>query len=348
MSGRHFDSTEQAELRAKIDEAKRRLPLPELMANQGLRENAKKSAHCPFPGHEDKHKSFSIFKGNDGFWHWKCHAGCGEGDEIAFLVKHFGISRREAIKRYLDMAGFPARVPPKSHEYPKPRESREFPGSHESPKSPEYAVSPVSKGQRLEKALKALAARNACTESDSARKRLWKFVRDLKAVEKGIGRKLTNSELMLAFNEWHRLSQQFLDPAKPHSDYFAAFLAQLGKVRVPTGESDTINKALENVSMLASSERPAIPDYTNAPESSRRVAALHREMWRLTGGNTYFLSCRDAAKAVPGLSHQAACDINRALERLGVIMIVRVGDLRPNGKASQFRYLLSQSENGRG
>jgi hypothetical protein len=35
MSRRHFDSTENVELRAKIDEAKRRLPLPELMRRLG-------------------------------------------------------------------------------------------------------------------------------------------------------------------------------------------------------------------------------------------------------------------------------------------------------------------------
>ncbi len=59
--------------------------------------------------------------------------------------------------------------------------------------------------------------------------------------------------------------------------------------------------------------------------------------------NTYFLSSRDAAKASPGLSHQAAWEINRALERLGVTKIVRVGDQRPNGgKASEFRYRLTK------
>jgi hypothetical protein len=117
MTHRHFDSTENAELRVKIDEAKRRLALPELLARIGLGEHAKKSAHCPF--HKpDKHPSFSVFKGEDGFWHYKCFV-CDSrgGDEIAFLVKHFGISRREAIKRYLDLAGFPPKSPPKSHEY---------------------------------------------------------------------------------------------------------------------------------------------------------------------------------------------------------------------------------------
>jgi len=35
------------DLRWKIDEAKRRLPLPALMARLGLGEHAKKSALCP-------------------------------------------------------------------------------------------------------------------------------------------------------------------------------------------------------------------------------------------------------------------------------------------------------------
>jgi hypothetical protein len=163
-----------------------------------------------------------------------------------------------------------------------------------------HPVHPVSNGQGLQQELKGLAARNACTARDSARTRRWKLVRDLRAVEERISRKLSNMELMLAFNEWHRLSQPFLDTAKTRDDYLAAFLAELGKVRVPTGEGHTLNQALENVSTLAPSELPLIPDYPNAPESWRILAALHRELSRLTGGNTYFLTCRDAAKAVPG------------------------------------------------
>ena len=37
--------------------------------------------------------------------------------------------------------------------------------------------------------------------------------------------------------------------------------------------------------------------------------------------------------------------INHTLERLGVIKLIRVGDQRPNGKASEFRYLLADTEN---
>jgi hypothetical protein len=331
----------------KIDEAKRRLPLPELMAREGLSEHAKKSAHCPF--HDDEHKSFSVFKGDDGFWHWKCFAGCGEGDEIEFLLKHFGIARPGAIKSYLEMAGFPTRALPKSHEYPKSRKSREFPespGSHGSPQFPVSPVYPMSNGQGLEKELKELAARNACNQHSTAKKGLWQIARDLRAVEKRIGRKLSNSELMLTFDEWHRLSQPFLDPAKTRGEYLAAFLAKPAKVRIPTGKGETNKKALEAVSNLLVSELPGIPGMPDAPENFRRVAALHCELSRRCANKTYFLSCRDTAKAFPGLSHQSAYNINLALAQLGVIEIVRVGDACPNGKASRFRYLLAQTANG--
>jgi hypothetical protein len=87
----------------RIREAKRQLPLPELLNRLGLAEYAKISARCPF--HDDKHNSFSVWESRDGLWFWKCHAGCGYGDEISLLEQHGGTSRREAIKVYLEMAG---------------------------------------------------------------------------------------------------------------------------------------------------------------------------------------------------------------------------------------------------
>ena len=326
------------DLRQKIDAAKRRLPLPELMTREALGEYAKESAHCPF--HDDEHKSFSVFKGMDGFWHWKCFTGCGEGDEITFLRKLKGVSLSEAMNLYLNEAGFPARVVRKSRECPQFLRSPETRKCHEFPKSPVY---PMSNGQTLEQALKASATRNACKERGSEKKVLWQLARDFRAIQKKAGRKLSNREAMLMFAEWHRRSQPFLDSRVKRDDYLAAFLAKPAKVRIPTGEGDTLNKALEAVAKLPASELPVIPGIPDAPENLRRVAALHRELSRLCGGNAYFLSCRDTAKAFPGLKHQAADNINRALAELGVVEIVRVGDARPNGRASQFRYLLLQS-----
>ena len=85
-----------------IQQAKLRLPLPLLMQQLGLGDHAKKTAQCPF--HEDAHNSFSVWLSN-GACFWKCHAGCGAGDEINFLEKRNGISRSEATRLYLEMAG---------------------------------------------------------------------------------------------------------------------------------------------------------------------------------------------------------------------------------------------------
>jgi hypothetical protein len=122
-------------------------------------------------------------------------------------------------------------------------------------------------------------------------------------------------QLAIAFNDWHRLSLPFLDPAKSRDDYWAAFLAELEKVRVPTGEG-ALKRALENVANLSASDLPKIPGYRDAPESWRRVLALHRELSVASKAYTYFLSYRDAAKAVPGMSQQTAHNITLALVRL--------------------------------
>jgi len=85
-----------------VQEAKRRLPLPTLMNLIGLGKHLKKSALCPF--HEDTRNSFSVWQSERG-WFFKCHAGCGEGDEINLLELHKRISRADATRLYLEMAG---------------------------------------------------------------------------------------------------------------------------------------------------------------------------------------------------------------------------------------------------
>jgi len=320
--------------------------MPELLAKLGLAEHAKKTARCPF--HKpDQHPSFSIFKGRDGFWHYKCFVcdSCG-GDEIAFLVKHLNISRREAIRRYLELAGF-STTRPKSRECPEP------PGSLGSPECRVFPVPPMhpmSNGQGpekdllKEKDLKGLAARNACTVRNTARTRRFQLLRDLKAVELRHGA-LDTTELLLTFDEWYRLSEPFLDSQKTRDDYVAAFLAEFGKVRVPTGEGQTITEALISVSRLCESKLPMIPEMSNPPESWRRIAALHRDLSQRSANGIHFLTCRDAAKAFPGLSHQMAYNINLALAQLGVIEIVDRGDARPTrGRASKFKYLLLKTD----
>jgi len=212
-------------------------------------------------------------------------------------------------------------------------------------------VSPVSEGQsvdgEVERALSVLAARNACTGAgDVVAKKRFKLARDVSAFEKQIGEKLGNEELVQVLTEWRRLSQPFLNPKETRNDHLTAFLAELQKVRVPTGEG-ALTKALENVEKLSLAELPMIPGYPGAPENWKRLAALHRELSRVCGGGIYFLSYRDAAKVYDGLSHQEAHTITLALARLGVIKIESKGKAGLKGrKAAEFRYLLPKAENG--
>jgi hypothetical protein len=208
----------------------------------------------------------------------------------------------------------------------------------------------VSEGQRLELQLKAVAESNACTPGCAVNKRWFKLARDLKAVERRIGRKLTVAETRLASDDWYRLSQPLLDPEKSQNDYFIGLLAQLTKVQKPTGE-DTIAEALAAVAKLSDSELPTIQQWPDAPENLRRVAALHRELHRRSTkpDKRHFLDYRHAAEAGQGLSPQKAHDITSVLADFGVIQFVSKGKPGLNsGEAAEFRYLLSQNENGGG
>jgi hypothetical protein len=137
---------------------------------------------------------------------------------------------------------------------------------------------------------------------------------------------------------WYSTSKPYLDPKKTRDDYVTAYFSEVGKDRVPTGEGEALNRALDRISSVPLVD---LPELVDAPESWRKVATLHRELARQSANGTYFLGCRDAAKAHHNLNKDSANNINHALAQLGVIVPVRVGDARPGGKASEFRYLLS-------
>ena len=93
-------------------------------------------------------------------------------------------------------------------------------------------------------------------------------MRDLKAVEKRIGRKLNPDELCKTFNKWYCASQPYLDPKKTRDDYLGTFFGELGKVRVPTGEGEALKRALERVST------PPLADLPETTGYARRAGEL--------------------------------------------------------------------------
>ena len=212
-----------------------------------------------------------------------------------------------------------------------------------SPVSPVCPASPAFERQAIEsdieQELKKLAACNACTARKGAKTRRFRLARELATIQMREGRKLAPSEVMTACREWFELSRRFLEPKATFEEHLAALIAEMGKALVPTGEG-ALARARAKVAKLSVSDLPAIPDWPVAPETWRRLAAIHRELSAANGGNTHFLSYRNAARAI-GVSPQQAHDITLTLEAFGVIKIVDKGQAGPGSqKAAEFLYLL--------
>jgi hypothetical protein len=95
--------------------AKGKLPLPDLLRNLGFDLPVNGEGNIPSPFAADraqKTPSFSMFQRN-GTWGWFDRTGGGEakGDEITFLEKLESLSRPDAIRRYLALAGVENAMP---------------------------------------------------------------------------------------------------------------------------------------------------------------------------------------------------------------------------------------------
>jgi len=91
-------------LKEKLQLAELRLPLPALAQSLGL-VIPERPGTCRSPFREERQPSFSVFLANDGRARWK-DFGTGEGGDCpAFVAKALGLSNREAVKRYLELAG---------------------------------------------------------------------------------------------------------------------------------------------------------------------------------------------------------------------------------------------------
>ena len=96
--------------RSNIEAAKERLPLPELLRVLGFTPPGGAEGgnmQSPFSkGRKPKTPSYSIFRKGES-WGW-CDRSGGEerkGDEITFLETLEGLSRADALRRYLHLAG---------------------------------------------------------------------------------------------------------------------------------------------------------------------------------------------------------------------------------------------------
>jgi hypothetical protein len=92
-------------LKEKLRLAEQRLPLPALAQMFGRSVPDRPGVKCSSPLRQDNNPSWSYSYAQDGRIRWKDWATGDGGDCATFLARVLGISNREAVKRYLELAG---------------------------------------------------------------------------------------------------------------------------------------------------------------------------------------------------------------------------------------------------
>ena len=76
------------------DEIKQSVSMIEMLQHYGIETNRSNFCRCPF--HQEKSASFKAYPGTRGFYCYGCHAN---GSVIDFVMKFFGLSFGDAIKK---------------------------------------------------------------------------------------------------------------------------------------------------------------------------------------------------------------------------------------------------------
>ena len=92
-------------LKEKLRLAELRLSLPALAQLLGYIIAERPGQKCSSPFRQDNNPSWAWFYAQDGRARWKDWSTGEGGDCAAFLARALGISNREAVKRYLELAG---------------------------------------------------------------------------------------------------------------------------------------------------------------------------------------------------------------------------------------------------
>jgi len=162
---------------------------------------------------------------------------------------------------------------------------------------------------------------------------IFRFARALKAFEITVDARLPEKELPTAFAIWWSLAKDTLPPETNRDECFFLFMDAYEKAKTPLG-ANVIQTALARV------EKTPLPPEARKYESPKiqRLVHLCYELQSLVGDNPFFLSVRDAARAIGCTGYQNAGVFLNGLVRDGILDPVERG--KPGGhRASRFRYV---------
>jgi len=184
-----------------------------------------------------------------------------------------------------------------------------------------------------------VAVSHACHEKGKGHREQFELARYVRRFEIETGRRLNNDQLRAVHQRWFSASTA-LPAETTEAEAFGDFIDRLRKVRIIPGTAgDTLQLAKERARTLPLPEIPGFPD---APEPMRRIAALHRELQRVTNTAPHFCTAEDA-REFAALKHKIeAHRIQQRLadDRFGVLRCVKPGDRHKGGKPTLWLYLV--------
>jgi hypothetical protein len=150
---------------------------------------------------------------------------------------------------------------------------------------------------------------------------LFKLARMVKSYENAVGRMATQEELELVFDRWSAIATDFWTYGLTRDDYYAEFLELYGYAR--TG----LNPIEVALSRAKAGPLPEVQGFTD--ECIRLLAAICREMQKITGTTPFFIPTRKLGKLL-GVHYTRVARWLRAFEVVGIIRLAP-GEIRRQG-----------------
>ena len=164
-------------------------------------------------------------------------------------------------------------------------------------------------------------------KAHTSNKQLHELAREIRGVEKQLGKKLNASRYKQIFDNWEAASQPFL---RPGHDYFTEALAKLDCVTVPKGE--TLLAAFER----AKTKSPPAKVMISPNQELRLLASLCRELQEWAGDQPFMLCQKSVANLFGHSSHRNISNWIKGLKTLDVLRLAESWGWR---KAARYFYI---------
>ncbi len=169
---------------------------------------------------------------------------------------------------------------------------------------------------------------------------VFKFARAVKAFELSVDKRLPKDEFPAAFNIWWSAAQSTLPPDTDRDECMFLFMDAYEKAKTPLG-SNVIQNAIAKV---AASPPPPEANRYDSPKLKTLVHLCY-ELQKLAGDSPFFLSVRDAARAI-GLSAKSLHAVSafmHGLHRDGIIEPVEISN-SGGRRATRYRYVANREQ----